>query len=96
MQLCPQAQHEAIQHTRAARTTEDFIQRYNARMGVEGTISQAVRAFDARRSRYTGLAKTHLQMVVTAIAINLERFADYLMGLRPVSTKRSAFAALTP
>lgn len=96
MQLRPQAQHEAIQHTRAARTTEDFIQRYNARMGIEGTISQAVRAFGARRSRYTGLAKTHLQMVVTAIAINLERFADYLMGLRPVSIRRSAFAALTP
>jgi hypothetical protein len=32
--------------------------------------------------------------VATAVAINLERFADYLIGLRPVSTKRSAFAAL--
>ena len=94
MQLRPRPQHEAIQRTRAAQTTEEFTQRYNARMGIEGTISQAVRAFDARRSRYSGLAKTHLQMVATAVAINLERFADYLMGLRPVSTKRSAFAAL--
>jgi transposase len=94
MQLRPRPQHEAIQSTRATQTTDDFIQRYNTRMGIEGTISQAVRAFDARRSRYSGLAKTHLQMVATAVAINLERFADYLMGLRPVSTKRSAFAAL--
>jgi transposase len=94
MQLRPRPQHEAIQRTRAAQTTDEFTQRYNMRMGIEGTISQAVRAFDARRSRYSGLAKTHLQMVATAVAINLERFADYLIGLRPVSTKRSAFAAL--
>ena len=94
MQLRPRPQHEAIQRTRAAQTTDDFTQRYNTRMGIEGTISQAVRAFDARRSRYSGLAKTHLQMVATAVAINLERFADYLMGLRPISTKPSAFAAL--
>jgi transposase len=94
MQLRPRLQHEAIQRTRAAQTTEEFTQRYNTRMGIEGTFSQAVRAFDARRSRYAGLAKTHLQMVATAVAINLERFADYLIGLRPVSTKKSAFAVL--
>jgi transposase len=40
---------------------------------VEGTISQAVRAFGLRRTRYIGLAKTHLQHVLTAIAFNLAR-----------------------
>lgn len=94
MQLRPRLQHEAIQRTRPAQTTEEFTQRYSTRMGIEGTFSQAVRAFDARRSRYTGLAKTHPQMIATAVAINLERFADYLAGLRPVSTKESAFFSL--
>lgn len=56
MQLRPRPQHEAIQCTRAAQTTDEFTQRDNTRMGIEGTISQAVRAFDARRSRYRGLA----------------------------------------
>lgn len=94
MQFRPRPQHEAIQHTRAVQATDEFIKHYARRMGIEGTISQAVRTFEARRSRYIGLDKTHLQMVATAVAINLERFADYLMGRRPISTRRSAFAAL--
>ena len=29
-------------------------------VGIEGTISQGVRRFDLRRTRYLGLEKTHL------------------------------------
>jgi transposase len=94
MQLRPRQQHEAIQRLRAQRTTNEFKQKYQKRSGIEGTISQAVRAFDARRTRYIGLAKTHLQMVATAIAINLSRFCDYLFGARPIATRTSPFAAL--
>lgn len=65
------------------------------RLGIEGTISQAVRAYGVRRTRYIGLAKTHLQMVATATAINLSRFGDYLLGARPVTIRTSSFAALS-
>jgi transposase len=94
MQLRPREQHEAIQRIRAHQTTEEFKQKYWPRAGIEGTLSQAVRAFEARRTRYIGLAKTHLQMVATATAINLSRFADYLFGARPIAKKTSPFAAL--
>jgi hypothetical protein len=39
---------------------------YARRQGVEGAISYGVRVFELRRSRYHGLAKTHLQHLLTA------------------------------
>ncbi len=94
MQLRPQAQHEAIRRIRTLATTDEFKQKYRKRLGIDGTISQAVRAFEARRTRYIGLAKTHLQMVATAAAINLSRFSDYLLGALPIATRISPFVAL--
>ena len=94
MQLRPCEQHEAIQRIRAERTTDEFKLKYRKRAGIEGALSQAVRAFEARRTRYIGLAKTHLQIVATAAAINLSRFADYLFGTRPITKRTSPFAAL--
>lgn len=96
LHLRPQTQHEAIQQARATHGTATFRERYKARMGIEGTVSQAVRAFGLRRSRYVGQAKTHLQMVATAVAINFERLVDYLRGDRPMAERQSAFAALAP
>jgi len=94
LQIRPRLQHEAIRRVRQAQTTAAFAQRYARRLGIEGTFSQAVRAFGLRRSRYLGLAKTHLQRVATATAINLERFADYLQGARPIAFRQSPFADL--
>src|SRR5215210_4772618 len=48
-----------------------WVKRYRRRAGVEGTLSQGVRAFGMRRSRYIGLAKTGPQQVCTAAAINV-------------------------
>ena len=53
-------QHEAPQAARQQQTTEAFKRAYARRAGVEGTISQAVRAADLRHSRYIGGAKTGL------------------------------------
>ncbi len=69
----PQADHEALQTARQAQDTDTFKAQYAARAGIEGTISQGTRACDLRRARYTGLAKTHLQHVFTAAAINVTR-----------------------
>jgi Transposase DDE domain len=65
---------------------------YSNRAGVEGTISQGVRAFGMRRSRYIGIGKTRLQHLATAAAINLKRVSDWLAGGDREKTRRSAFA----
>jgi transposase len=90
----PQAQFEAIQAARQRQHTQEFKERYAIRAGIEGTISQGVRAFDLRRSRYIGLAKTHVQHVITATAINLSRLLAWLRGIPLDGTRVSRFAAL--
>ena len=62
-----QVYHEALQAARRHQTTVEFKEHYADRAGIEGTLSQAVRAFDLRRSRYIGLAKTHLQHILIAV-----------------------------
>jgi len=67
---------------------------YAKRAGIEGTISQGVRAFGLRRSRYIGQAKTHLQHVLTAAAINFVRVDRWLCDVPLTQTRRSPFAVL--
>ena len=88
----PQALHEALQQARKREQTAEFKEEYRKRAGIEGTISQGVRAFGMRRTRYIGIAKTHLQQLATAAAINIERVADWIAGVSREKTRRSAFA----
>src|ERR671931_207 len=76
----PQAQHAAIQAARQRQETEEFKTQYALRAGAESTISQGVRRFDLRRSRYIGLARTHLQQTLNATAMNIVRVIDWLKG----------------
>jgi len=92
--LLPREQHEALQQARATHATEAGQQRYARRAGIEGTISQSVRAFGARRSRYRGLPKTHLQQVLTAVAINVRRIVAWFDKVPKATTRTSHFAAL--
>jgi len=92
--ILPETQHKALQAAREREHTDAFKEQYAQRAGVEGTISQGVRAFDLRRTRYTGLAKTHLQHVLTAAAIDLVRAARWLAGEVPAQSRRSAFVRL--
>jgi transposase len=87
---------EALQIARQREASAKFKQQYNARAGIEGTLSQAVRITDLRRSRYVGLAKTHLQHVLIAAAINLARIADWFAETPRSQTRRSHFAAMAP
>ncbi len=72
----------------------EWIKRYNHRAGVEGPFSQGVRAVGLRRSRYRGLAKTHLQNTAVASAINLQRLADWFGEVPKAQTRISRFAQL--
>jgi len=87
-------EHAALQAARRRERTPEFAALYALRAGVEATISQAVRAFGLRRSRYFGLAKTHLQHVATAAAMNLARIAHWVIGDPLAPTRRSRFARL--
>lgn len=92
----PQAQHAALQRVRQEQKTPEFQSRYALRSGIEGTISQGVHAFGLRCSRYIGLAKTHLQMVATATAMNLHRLFDWWEQKPRAKTRISPFAQLAP
>jgi transposase len=70
--------HDLIQARRAESKTEAFHLEMHQRAAVEGTISELVRAHAARRSRYRGLRKNHLQATFTAAATNLKRLARAL------------------
>ena len=96
LKLRPQAQHVALQEARQAQGTPAFKSRYAGRAGVEGTLSQGTRAFGLRRTRYLGQAKTHLQHVLIAVAMNLARVAAWLQGQPLASTRTTPFAALAP
>ena len=94
IQLRPQ--YEALQAARQLLTTEVGRKLYNAWAGVEETISQGVRSFGLRQSRYWGLAKTHLQHLATAAAINLDRLGAWFEEWPLAKTRVSRFARLAP
>ena len=91
-----QAEHEAIQAMRQKQLSEEWKSRYNLRAGIEGTLSQGIRVFGMRRTRYIGLAKTHLQHLLTAAAMNVVRLVNWLDGIPRAKTRTSRFAALNP
>jgi transposase len=66
------------------------------RAGAESVISLGVRTFGLRRSRYMGLAKTRLQHIMTATAMNLTRAVTWLSGVPRRKTYISRFARLAP
>ncbi len=83
-----------MQEARQRQETEEFATQYARRQGIEGTLSQGVRAFGLRRARYRGQAKTHLQHVATAVAINVRRVTDWRNGVPRAETRCSHFATL--
>lgn len=90
----PQVQHEAIQAARQRQETAEFTAEYARRAGIEGTHSQGIRRCGLRWARYSGLAKTHLQQLITAVALNVARLGEWWLGTPPAKTRRSPFAAL--
>lgn len=92
--LQSRAEYEALVIARARQHTGAFATLYAHRAGIEGTLSQGVRAFGLRQARYRGCAKTHLQEVATAAAINLERLDAWLNHLPRTATRCSRFARL--
>ena len=92
-------EYEALQTAKRRQTTEAFREEYALRAGIEATHAQGLRRSDLRRTRYIGLAKTHLQHILTALALNLVRVVEWLTETSQTETvatktRQSRFAAL--
>jgi transposase len=90
----PRERHETVQAARVRQQTEEFKATYRQRAGVEGTFAQSARNSGLRRTRYIGMAKTHLQNVAIAAATNILRVITWLNDVPFAKTKPSRFAAL--
>ena len=56
---------------RKDQKNSNWQRRRAIRAGYEATVSEAVHAHGLRHCRYRGLAKTHVQHVLTAAGINI-------------------------
>ena len=61
------------------------------RSGVEGTVGELANGHGMRHCRYRGQAKAHLQHVLTAIAVNIERLSQVPPGENPPPRPPTAF-----
>lgn len=92
--LHPQAHEEALRAAREREQTPAYALAYAQRAGVESAHAQGLRVCGLRRSRYVGQAKTHLQHVLTAVALNLVRLSAWLAGTPLAPTRQSTFVRL--
>lgn len=92
----PQEQQQVLQTARQVQTSAEWQHAYQLRAGIEGTLSAGIGAHGLRQSRYIGLAKTHLQALLVAIAMNLVRIVAYLNKEPRATTRTSHFARLAP
>jgi len=83
------AQHMLAQERRNLCKTPEYQQHMQRRNGIEGTHSELTRGYSLRRSRYRGLKKTDLQMLFTAAACNLRRWAARLCWLSRQELKKT-------
>ena len=90
----PKERQEALEAARQAEQTPAWQEIYKQRSGIEGSLSQGVRAFGLRRSRYFGQAKTHFQHQAIATAVNVTRLAAWFEDKPRAKTRVSRFARL--
>ncbi len=92
----PQQEHKALAAIRRQQQTQKWKKQYEKRAGIEGTLATGIQVLGLRYTRYVGLAKTHLQHVFTALAMNLARIVAWLKGEPLPKLRVSHFAALAP
>jgi hypothetical protein len=92
--VLPRPLHEIQMRNRLDQRTEQWQRRYAIRAGIEATLSQNVRAHGLRRTRYRGLARTHVQHVLTAMACNVTRVSDWISSTPRTRRRTTRFHAL--
>jgi transposase len=89
-----EAAYNALQDARKRQETPEFRSLYAKRAGVEGTVAQAVRTCEIRRSRDIGQKKLDLQAFLTATAMNLLRACHWVTEEKHAVSPSSRFAKL--
>jgi transposase len=92
----PQQEHKALEAIRQQQQTKKWKQQYDKRAGIEGTLATGIQVLGLRQTRSSGLAKTHLQHVFTALAMNLARIVSWLQEEPLAKLRVSRFAVLAP
>ncbi|MFD5514201.1 IS1182 family transposase [Streptomyces sp. NPDC127051] len=87
--VLPRQLHELQQAARLTQATRDWQHEYRRRAGVEGTIRQALAVTG---TRYRSLARTHLEHVYSAVALNLIRLHAWWNG-HPLDRTRTSHLA---
>ena len=90
----PEPQYQALQAARQRQATQEFKTASAVRTGIEGTLSQGMRACGLRQARSRGLEQVHLQQVLTATALNLCRMHAWLTQQPRAKTRQTAFVRL--
>lgn len=91
LSVLPQDQHKIQQSAREREQTDEYKREYRRRLGIEGTISQSVRGFGIRQSRYIGEVKTQFHNLMTATAVNLVRINNWLHEVPIAKTRKPLF-----
>ncbi|WP_165939154.1 transposase [Streptomyces sp. BK205] len=87
--LLPESQQKIQKQVRKDQKTSHWQRRYAIRAGCEATVSETVHAHGLRHCRYCGLAKTHVQHVLTAAGANIIRLSEHFPpGTTPASPPR--------
>jgi transposase len=76
---------------RADQQDPAWHKRYAVRSGIEGTVNEFAHGHGMRHCRYRGQPKAHLQHVLTAIAVNIERLSQLPPGEAPARRPPTAF-----
>jgi transposase len=89
-------EYEALHAARRRQKTPEFKEAYKARAGIESVQEQGQRRCGLQQARYLGLAKTRLQHILSACALNLIRVGEWLSGTPHAKTRVSRFVRLAP
>lgn len=87
-------EQEFLEESRLASQSAEWQNLYRERAGIEGTISQSVRGYGLRQTRYIGKEKTHLHNLAVASAVNIVRGVAWLEGKPLEKTRVPRFARL--
>ncbi|MET9565313.1 transposase [Streptomyces tauricus] len=74
----PRDLHDIQSESRTEQKTQEWLSRYALRAAIESTISEFVNGHGMRQCRYRSEDKAHVQHVLTAITVNLERIDVHL------------------
>lgn len=87
----PRELYDLQVRNRADQQDPAWHKRYAVRSGIEGTVNELAHGHGLRHCRYRGQPKAHLQHVLTAIAVNIDRLSQLPPGESTAPRPPTAF-----